>query len=288
MEEFEPQEKGDTGKKISFFEKNEVQCPVCTHSFKKETLLTGGGRMIAGNLQKDLRRKYEPSKKFGEVFPYIYYVTTCPACWYSALSVDFATLDPKILGVLKDNEDNRKKDLGLLFTDLDFSKPRTILEGAAAYYLALHCYQFWPVSQAPTMKMAICALRTAWAFADLHRKFPGENYDYLEKILYHKARYLYQLVLEKETTGKESVTGVGNFGPDVDNNFGFDGVMYLAGYLEFIYGDHSDETRREQSLGAARRAVAKLVGMGKSSKSKPSILLDMARDLHHEMGEEFE
>lgn len=281
-------EKGETGKKVSFFEKNDTSCPVCGHNFRKEVLLTGGGRMIAGDLQKDLRRKYEPSKKFGEIFPFIYYVTTCPACWYSALSSDFSALDPKVARKIEMTADERKSDVELLFQGLDFSGNRGLKEGTAGYYLALNCYQYWPPAQSPTFRMAVSALRTAWGFGDLHRKFPGENYDYLEKILYHKARFLYQLIMERETSGAESVGSVGHFGPDVDNNFGFDGVMYLAGYLEFMYGDHSNEERRIASLSSARRAIAKLVGMGKSSKNKPSVLVEMARDLHHEMGEEFE
>ncbi|OHD13055.1 MAG: hypothetical protein A2Z96_01335 [Spirochaetes bacterium GWB1_48_6] len=281
-------EKGDSGKKVSFFEKNDTICPICAHTFKKEVLLSGGGRMIAGNLQQDLRRKYEPSKKFGEVFPYIYYVTTCPGCWYSALSTDFTALDPKVVVKIEADTENRKKDMGLIFDSLDFTGTRSMKEGTASYYLALNCYQYWPSAQSPTFKMAVCALRSAWGFSELHRKFPGENYDYLEKILYHKARFLYQLVMEKEQSGQESVGSIAHFGPDVDNNFGFDGVMYLAGFLEYKYGDHSNEQKRLSSLSAARRAIAKLVGMGKSSKNKPSVLVEMARDLHHEMGEEFE
>ena len=43
---------------------------------------------------------------------------------------------------------------------------------------------------------------------------------------------------------------------------------------------------RFNSLSIARRTIAKLVGMGRSSKSKPSARLEMAKDLHHVMGEQ--
>ncbi len=77
-----------------------------------------------------------------------------------------------------------------------------------------------------------------------------------------------------------------NFGPDVDNNFGFDGVMYMLGYLEYNFGSQSDPEQREKIADQCRRAIARLVGMGKSSKNKPSILIEKAKDLHKLLGEE--
>lgn len=272
--------------KISFFQKNDTKCPVCEGLFKKEELRVGGGRLIAGNLGDDLRRYYEASKKFGEVHPLIYYVTTCPFCFYSALSSDFMTPDPKALGKLAAEADERRAAIEKVLPNLDFTQPKGLKEGAAGYFLALMCYQHFSPQLGPTFKTAVCALRTAWLCTDLHRKFPGENYDYLAKIFFYKARFLYMQTIDNEQTGAENVGGIQNFGPDVDNNFGFDGVMYLAGYLEFHYGNHSSEEARARSLGSARRAIARLVGMGKSSKSKPSALLEKAKDLHHQMGEE--
>ena len=49
--------------KISYFEKNPRTCPVCNKEFYHEMLLTGGGRLIAGNLRDDLRRTYEKDKQ---------------------------------------------------------------------------------------------------------------------------------------------------------------------------------------------------------------------------------
>lgn len=273
-------------RKISFFQKNDTQCPVCGEGFKREELLTGGGRMIAGKLGEDLRRHYEPSKKFGDVFPIIYYVTTCPHCYYSATNPDFVPGDPKAMAKLATETDLRKKSLLKIFPDLDFLEPRRLQEGAAGYFLSIMCYQHWTPSFAPSLKQGICSLRAAWIFGDLHRKYPGENYDYLEKIFLHKARFYYMLALEREQSGQESVGNMTTFGPDVDNNYGYEGVMYLAGYLEFHFGEHYNEQVRAQSLGNARRAIARIVGLGKSSKSKPSVLLDMARELHKQMGEE--
>ena len=57
--------------KTSFFSKKPISCPVCGSSFHREEMLTGSGRLIAGNLTEELRRLYEVNKKFGEVNPLV-------------------------------------------------------------------------------------------------------------------------------------------------------------------------------------------------------------------------
>lgn len=272
--------------KISFFEKKPTVCPVCAHEFHIERMMSGGGRLNAGQLHKDLRREWIPSKKFGEIFPLIYDVVTCPSCWYSALACDFHKPDPKAIPKMQEQAQERRDFVEPIFKDLDFTLPKTLREGTASYLLALHAYQNWGGNFAPSLKSALCCIRSSWLFADLHKKFPRENYDYLSLIMKHKARFYYQRLVERETTGKESVSSVAFFGPDVDFNWGYDGVLYLTGYLEFTLGEASDEAERHRKLERARMVVAKLVGMGKSSKSKPSPLLEMAKDLYHEMGAE--
>ncbi len=272
--------------KISFFQKNDTVCPVCEAKFKREELRVGGGRLIAGPLGNDLRRYYEASKKFGDVYPLIYYVMTCPSCYYSALGADFASPDANALIPLRDQTSARMEAVATILPDLDWESPHTLKEGAAGYFLAMMCYQHAPPEQTPTIKSALCAMRAAWCFADLHRRFSTENFDYLEKIFYHKARFYYSLTVDKEQSGEESVNASMNFGPDVDNNFGFDGVMYMTGYLEYHFGSQQNAEMREKSLSSARRAIARLVGMGKSSKSKPSALLEKAKELHKLIGDE--
>ena len=82
--------------------------------------------------------------------------------------------------------------------------------------------------------------------------------------------------------------GIPHLGPDLDNNFGFDGVLYLAGYLEYKYGQRGNTERRGALLAKARSTVSRIVGMGRSSKSKPSALLELARELHREIKEELD
>lgn len=275
-----------TGNRISFFEKKPSTCPACEHQFKIERFMMGGGRMNAGQLHQDLRREWLPSKKFGEVFPLIYDVIVCPNCYYSALAVEFLKPDPKAIPKLNENRDNRKAFVADIFPDLDFTLPRGLKEGAAGYLLALHSYQSWGPNFAPSLKSAICSLRASWIFHDLYKKFPQENYDYLSLIMKHKARFYYNRIIERETSGKESVGSVAHFGPDIDFNWGYDGVLYLMGYLEFTLGDATNEDERHKKLERARMVIARLVGLGKSSKSKPSAMLDMAKDLYHQMGGE--
>jgi uncharacterized protein (DUF2225 family) len=93
-------------------------------------------------------------------------------------------------------------------------------------------------------------------------------------------------VVEKEQSGKESIENVGNFGPDIDNNYGFDGVMYLTGYLEYAYGQKENSEVRLERLKNSMTVISRIVGMRKSSKSKPSTLVENAIDLHGKIKKE--
>jgi hypothetical protein len=71
-----------------------------------------------------------------------------------------------------------------------------------------------------------------------------------------------------------------SFGPDVDKNYGFDGVLYLAALLELKFGSKNDPVKRKEHLTYHRRSLAKMFGLGKSSKNKPGPLLEHARNLY--------
>jgi len=270
----------DNGVKLTFLTKQELECPVCENTFQKEELLSGGGRMNAGDLTKELHRIYVPTKKFGEVFPLLYPVVVCPSCYYAAYQSDFSRTTPPRVKVLKSGIGDRKTALKSIFPDLDFQGPRSLKEGVASYVFAAMSYDSAGKELTPNFKQALSCLRAAWLCQDLHASDKGENYDYLALVFYRKASYFYGRVIELEQRGDESVEGAGNLGPDIDNNFGFDGVLYLSGYLEYKYGQRSNPERRAAQLKRARSTVSRIVGMGKSSKSKPSALLDLSRDLH--------
>ncbi|MDR3166363.1 MAG: DUF2225 domain-containing protein, partial [Treponema sp.] len=80
--------------RISFQSKEEFICPACETVFHREELLTGGGRLIAGMLTNELHRLYEPSSKYGEVYPLAYQATVCPECWFASMDKDFPLLPP--------------------------------------------------------------------------------------------------------------------------------------------------------------------------------------------------
>lgn len=274
--------------KLTFYSKDPLRCPVCDASFYREELLSGGGRLIAGPLTDELHRLYEPSAKFGDVFPLAYQATVCPSCWYAAWDADFFALPPDGRQEIAADREARVEDLQAIFPRVDFSNPRGLEEGAAAHYLALRCYDGFPKEFSPTIKQGIIALRGAWLFEDLHRRLPAENYDWLAQLFKRKARYFYREAVAREQSGKEALSGLKNFGPDADKNYGYEGLLYLVALLEYKYGPKEDPALRRDSIGECKRTIAKIFGLGKSSKAKPGPLLEKARDLYDTFNRELD
>lgn len=272
--------------RLTFLSKLPVACPVCEKEFHREDLMSGRGRLIAGDLGEDLRRHYEPSRRYGEVFPLVYAVTVCPFCVYAAYPADFAAVGPDAAEAIVADQEARRQAVALVVEDVDFTRSRTLQDGVASYILALMCYEHLDFKLAPSLKKGLCALRGAWCLDDLHARHPGENYDRVALLLYRKARFFYRYALDTMHSGREDLEAVKNYGPDLDYNFGFDGFLYLNGLLEFRYGPRQDREKRLAALDTARRAVAKIFGMGRASKSKPSAILELARALYEQIGAE--
>jgi len=275
--------------KISFFIPDKMKCPVCDNEFEQEKMRTGGGRLSAGEMSEELRRFYIPNEKYGEIFPLVYPVFVCPHCLYAAYPKDFDV--PEVQPEVKENllmaAETRQKNIRSLFPGLDFTRYRTLEEGLASYALAIECYDVFPPQSAPTVKQGLSAIRAAWICNDLHTKFPQENYDYLANVFYRKASFLYEQAIEKETKGKERIEGT-ILGPDTDYNFAFEGLLYVNAILQLNHGQKSNPDLRIESLKNANQAIARMFGFGKSSKDKPSKLLDKARDLFNLVREEIE
>jgi uncharacterized protein len=276
------------GQKLTFFEKKQTACPVCNSKFFREDLLSGGGRLIAGNLTKELRRQYDASKKYGEVRPLLYPVTVCPVCYFAAFPQDFAALPDSHVKRAEVNADERRESISIIFPELDFSGPRTLREGIASYYFAVMCYDFYDKRANPTFKAGQAALRAAWLLSDLDVQERGENWDHHALIFYRKAHFYYGLALERESAGQEPFDATLAFGPDLDKNYGYYGVIYLAAYLDFKHGPATDAERRVASLQYSRRMMAKIFGVGKSSKNRPTAILDNAKEVYEQMGEEIQ
>lgn len=274
-------------RKISFRAKDNSVCPVCNEVHQKEQMFQGGGRLIAGKLTQELRRLYEKNKKFGRVGPSDYILSVCPKCLYTSFTRDWDGISPAEVEALRMSSDQRRAFLEKILGPVDFYQDRNLVLGAASYLLAIECYQKRGVSVAPTPKKAIASIRAAWYFDDLSTEFPGMNFEKVRDFMYKKAAIYYSSTLELMQSGAEPVDSIqGALGPDVDNNWGFDGVVYLNAFLTRKFLEQLAEKKEDQLqlLIKAKRMLARLYGSGKSSKGKPSAIIEMARELYDEYG----
>ena len=278
------------GGQNSFFSQKNHKCPLCANKFQREELLTGGGRMNAEKLTDELHRLFRKTDKFGNVYPLLYSIWTCPKCYYSAFREDFNKLKKETSKNLdtKNAIQMRKEVIEQVFEDIDFLDYRRLEEGIAAYITGIYCYEYFPGKQAPTLKQGICALRAAWLAAHLNHEQPEENYDYLARILYRKAAYFYSRAIELNDNLEESLTttAIINYGPDMDHNFGLDGAIYLAAALQYKYGQRSDKELRLKRLHEAKVTISRLVGTGRSSQGKPIVILNHSRELYSRINKE--
>ncbi len=283
-------ERKEQSRQISFFNSQKHKCPVCAQVFRREELLTGGGRLNAEILTDELHRLFRSTEKYGPVYPLLYAIWTCPNCYYSAFREDFAKPKWETLQNLKNKAalQIRKEMVEQVFGDIDFSGHRRLQEGIAAYILGVYCYEHFSHTLAPALKQGICAIRAAWLAVHLHSESPLDNYDYLARILYRKAAYFYSRAIELNDTAEQGLTNkaIINYGPDVDHNFGLDGAVYLAGMLHFKYGQRSDMGLRIKRLQEAKVMIARLVGIGRASQSKPTVILNHSRDLYSQIKKE--
>lgn len=275
---------GSTEKKkpsISYWSKTKVICPVCKKSFDHEIMQSGNGRMIAGGLTEELHRKFEPSAKFGRVYPMIYEIGACPNCFAAFFWKDFEEkFTPEELDRIYEQSQKRKDAAEQIFPHFNLKKERTLLDGAAMYYLALMSYDCLGPNLLPTLKKGIISLRLAWLCIDINERCADHNYDYIAQVFYRKALFFYQQAIINETERTEKSSTLANMGPDMDKNYGWDGVIYLCGLLEYKYGQKEDIQLRMKKLSESKTAIARIFGLGKSSKNKPGPLLEHARNLY--------
>ena len=272
--------------KISFTSKEKYTCPVCDTNFNREELLSGSGRLIAGALTDELHRLYEPSAKYGLIHPLVYQATVCPNCWFASMDKDFQAFPVKFKEKAEEDEKKRKDDVRIILPSADFNKPRDLVNGAASYYLVLRCYGYFPKEFSPSMKQAIASLRTGWVLDRLHDSYPGYHYDWLAQLFKKKSQFLYNEAIIKEQSGKENLSGIKNFGPDTDKNYSYEGALYLSALLKLKYGQRDDAEGRAEALANSKRTIAKIFGLGKSSKNKPGPLLELARELYDSINKE--
>ena len=272
---------------LSYWSKDKCLCPVCNKEFDREIMLSGQGRMIAGKLTDELHRIFEPSKRYGKIYPLIYDIGACPNCFTAMLWSDFKDIKNKDAAEkMYSDSEKRRKAVNTVFPYFDLHRRRTLFDGCAVYYLALLTYEDANVEMLPTMKRAILALRLAWLTGELNERCPGHNYDYISKVFYQKATFFYEQAVVNEMNRVEKSSMLVNCGPDMDKNYGWDGVIYLCGLLEYKYGQTDDQQLRLKKLSRAKTAIARIFGLGKSSKAKPGPLLEKSRDLYDKLSAE--
>jgi uncharacterized protein (DUF2225 family) len=159
--------------KVSFQSKEEFTCPICDFSFHREELLSGSGRLIAGGLTDELHRLYEPSAKYGEIYPLVYQATVCPECWFASTDKDFLGLPKGAKERIMEDGERRLADAKLIFPSVNFHNPRDLVAGALSQYLVLRCYDFYSKEFSPTIKQGLAALRAGWLLEAM--EFPGQG-----------------------------------------------------------------------------------------------------------------
>ncbi|MDR2798941.1 MAG: DUF2225 domain-containing protein [Treponema sp.] len=272
--------------KVSYISKDELICPVCEALFHREELLSGSGRLIAGAITDELHRLYEPSVRYGNVYPLVYQATVCPQCWFASMDKDFFLLPARAKNIVMRDQEQRIAHTSLIFPGVDFHKNRGLVAGAASLYLVILCYDYFAKDVSPTIKQGIASLRTAWLCENLHVQKPGEHYDWLAVLFKKKARFFYAEAINREQNGTEPLSGIKNFGPDTDKNYAYEGMLYLFALLNFKYGPREDSSLRRAYLGEAKRIIARIFGLGKSSKNKPGPLLEHARNIYNDINKE--
>lgn len=274
----------DIRSEISFFKEEELLCLVCKTFIPQETIITGRGRLDAGDLTDDLHRLFTSSEEHGELFPIIYLVYTCPNCYFSVMKKDFKKLHRNsIVNFSTPLAKLRRQEmlLNLFSTIPDFTQRRDLISGLATYMLAIETYNQFDSLDSPTIRMGICALRCAWICQHIKEHgYEDESIDFIIKIFYKKAMFLYDQAIELSMTGSEDLGAIGSCGPDFDKDYGYDGVVYVSTWLNVHYGDKTDSLERERTLKKSKTNISKVFGFGISSKEKPSVLLGVARDIY--------
>lgn len=272
---------------ISYWSKEKVPCPVCKKLFEREIMRSGNGRMNAGDLSDELHRDFKPSAKYGRVYPLIYEIGCCPHCYTAFFWNDFNEIkNPEIVDKIYEQAEKRREAVETIFPYFNLKNERTLFDGAAMYYFALQTYNCVEADMLPTLKQAILSIRLAWLTNEIHQQCSEYNYDYISQVFYRKALFFYQQAVINEEKRIEKSSTLSNMGPDMDKNYGWDGVIYLCGLLEYKYGQKEDIQLHLKKLSESKTAIARIFGLGKSSKNKPGPLLEHARDLYDKLVKE--
>ena len=266
---------------VTFFSKSIITCPACQTKFQKEELQTGRGRLNAGDLTIELRRMYIPTQKYRIINPMIYPIVVCPSCLFAGLLSDLKKVIPAMVPEIQEEEDNRDKLLTDIFGEkLDFTVYRDTVEGLAAYILAFASTVHLPKESSPTARRGLYALRAAWLADDLYKKDKIDHFKELRDSLYYQAYVNYSACLTKQFAHEEPFDGFVWMGPDVDTNFGYDGLLYMIAYLSIKHINLLTPEEQIIKIGNVKRVLSRIFGVGKSTRDKPQVLVFNSKNLY--------
>ncbi len=270
--------------KISYFNKDKISCPVCGTKFHLENHFTGQGRLNSQGLTNDLRRLYSPTKKFGMVYPLIYHNIVCPECWFSALPEDFyfdAKKPTYDLDELKSFSEARKAHAQEIFPEVNFAKSRNLESGLISHFLAIASYQHYHSFSLKTAKIALLALRASWVIDDIieNSSHDAKKMKYLKEYFRFLAFKKFSSYYEQYYSPKKSkFIEINYHGPDIDYDYGYKAFMYIFIYLSFEFVDTvSPLEEKIKVLNRNKITLAKIFGLGRSSKKNPSPFLENSR-----------
>jgi len=273
--------------KVTFLSKEYISCPVCETHVYKESLMTGSGRLIAGDITTLLHRTFKPSQSYGKIYPLIYYIMVCPNCFFASFPADFKKVMRDKIDLLSEKKEERIELVQKMVGEsIDFGTYRTLYSGAASYVLASMCYDFISKKCTPIAKQAICSMRAGFLFEDLNKEKPYEYFDYIADICYKKALFFYNRALEFDMKKEQLIENVSALGPDIDKDYGYDGILYILNALKFIYGDKSNANIRIADLEEMKSGFGKLFGMGKANVNKPKEILEKSKNFYELVSKE--
>lgn len=266
---------------VTFFSKNLITCPACGTEFQREELQTGRGRINAGDLTDELRRLYIPTQKYGTVNPLIYPIVVCPECFFAGLPSDMQKMTETQISKINKDKANRLNLIRKLFGEtLNFKDYRNAITGLGSYILAFMNTIHLSKEFSPTARRGLYTLRAAWLADDVYKKTNLGHFKNLQQEMYRQALINYENALERQMKNIEPFDGFVWMGPDVDTNFGYDGMLYITAVLTLKNLDLFSREEQIYKIGRTKIVLSKIFGIGKSNKEKPKALVSQSKNLY--------